>query len=253
MTRDHLIGLLSVVAVLCAWESMVAVRWLDPIIMSSPTRIGRAAIEIGSDPGFSTHIRTSAAEFAIGYASGAVTGALLGFVVGWYRRIRLVIDPAMTVFYVVPRVAWLPILVLWFGLGTVSTTAVVFLGVFFMVVLSTMAGVRTVDTGLVQAGRAFMASDWTIFRAIVVPSTIPSLIAGLRLGVGRGLIGLVIGELFSASAGLGYLIHVTAATLQIDKMFVAVLLVSTTGLVMNGLLTLAERRLEHWRGGLRRA
>jgi NitT/TauT family transport system permease protein len=127
----------------------------------------------------------------------------------------------------------------------------VFLGAIFTVFLTTMAGVRTVDPQLVRTARSFMASDRKVFTAVVLPATTPFIITGLRLGVGLALIGVVIGEIFAASSGLGYVIHVTGSTLQIDRMFVAVLLIAATGLVAAGVLSIAERRMHHWRPGVR--
>jgi NitT/TauT family transport system permease protein len=251
MSRELRIGVLSLVSVLGLWELLVDVGVLRPIIASSPVRIATAAASLLADPEFVGHIRVSATEFVIGFTAASVLGAGLGLVSGWYRRIGYAVDPLVTVLYVTPRVALLPVLVLWLGLGPASTTAVVFLGAFFMVFLNTMAGVRTLDPALLRAARSFMASDRTIFRTIVLPGTFPFLITGLRLGVGRALIGVVIGELFAAAAGLGYFIHITAATLQIDRMFVAVLLISSAGLATNGLLSIAERRIEHWRPAIR--
>jgi ABC-type nitrate/sulfonate/bicarbonate transport system permease component len=251
MSREVRIGVLSLVSVLGLWELLVDVGVLRPIIASSPLRIAAAAATLLADPEFVGHIRVSATEFVIGFTSASVLGAILGLLAGWYRRIGYAVDPLVTVLYVTPRVALLPVLVLWLGLGPASTTAVVFLGAFFMVFLNTMAGVKTLDPALLRAARSFMASDRTIFRTIVLPGTFPFLITGLRLGVGRALIGVLIGELFAAAAGLGYFIHITAATLQIDRMFVAVLLISLAGLATNGLLSLAERRIEHWRPAIR--
>ena len=251
MNRELRIGALSLAAVLVLWELLVDLGVIEPIIASSPLRIATAATSLITDPEFVQHIRVSALEFVIGFSAASVLGAGLGLLAGWYRRFGYAVDPLVTILYVTPRVALLPVLVLWLGLGPASTTAVVFLGAFFMVFLNTMAGVRTLDPALLQAARSFMASDRTIFRTIVLPGTFPFLITGLRLGVGRALIGVVIGELFAAAAGLGYFIHVSAATLQIDRMFVAVLLISLAGLGTNGALTLAERRIEHWRPALR--
>jgi NitT/TauT family transport system permease protein len=251
MGREGRIALVSIVVVLLVWEALVALGILNPLILSSPTRIASAAAGLAGDPAFANHIWTSASEFVIGYLAAAFLGAALGIAAGWYRRLGMALDPVVTVFYVTPRVALLPILVLWFGFGPTATIAVVFLGAFFMVMITTMAGVRTVDASLVRTARSFMASDRTVFRTIVLPGTLPFLITGLRLGIGRALIGVIIGELFAASAGLGYFIHVTGATLQIDRMFVAVLLIALAGLVASALLSIGERRLAHWRPAAR--
>jgi NitT/TauT family transport system permease protein len=245
--RGGRIALLSVAIVVALWEGLVAAGVLSPLVVSSPSRIASAAAQLAGDPAFAQHVWTSATEFVMGYVAASILGLGLGLLAGWYRRLGHLLDPLMTVFYVTPRVALLPVLVLWFGYGPAATTVVVFLGAFFMVFLTTTSGVRTVDPQLVRTARSFMASDRRVFVAIVVPATIPFIVTGLRLGVGRALTGVLIGELFAASAGLGYMIHVTGSTLQVDRMLVAVLLVSAAGLMAAGLLSIAERRIDHWR------
>lgn len=244
---ERLIPFLSIASGIAIWELAVGLELLHPLFASSPTRILSAAVVLGGDPRFWGHIEASGVEFLVGYASAAASGVLLGFVAGWYRTLSIALDPLVNVLYATPRIALLPVLVLWLGLGTSLTIAMVFLGVFFVVLMNTMAGVKTVDPNLVRTARSFGARDGHILKTIAVPAAIPFVVTGLRLGVARGLIGVVIGELFGASQGLGYFIHVTASTLQVDRMFVAVLLIAFVGLFANILLSKVERRLESWR------
>lgn len=250
-SRDFQLAVISVVAVLAIWESAVQLGMLNPLYASSPLLIASAAVQLAGDPSFQHHVRVSFMEFLIGFGIAAVLGTLLGLMAGWIRRVGYTVEPVLTAVYVTPRTALLPVIVLWFGYGEMTTTIIVFLGAFFVVFLYAMAGAKTIDAQLLRAAKSFSASGTQIFRTIVLPSTVPSIITGLRLGVGRALIGVVIAEIYAAAAGLGYFIHITGSTLQIDKMFVAILMISIAGLSANLLFSAMERRYSGWRPALR--
>jgi NitT/TauT family transport system permease protein len=240
-------GLIAVAAGIAVWEAVTSSGLVNPLVLGSPTRIVAAATVLFQDPAFLEHMRTSAFEFSVAIGLATVSGIVLGFMTGWFRTMRYLLDPVTNVIYVTPRIALLPILVLWLGLGVWSTIAVAFLGAFFMVFIATMEGVKTADPNLIRAARSFGAGDIRVLRLVVLPSTVPFVITGLRLGIARALLGVVIGELYGASSGLGFYIGLTGYTLQVDKMFVAVILVAGAGLVGNAALSWLERRFEQWR------
>lgn len=250
-SRDLRLAVISVATVLVIWESAVQLGMLNPLYASSPLLIASAAVQLVGDPQFQHHIRISVQEFVIGFGAAAILGTVLGLLAGWIRRIGYTVEPVLTAMYVTPRTALLPVIVLWFGYGELTTTTVVFIGAFFVIIIYAMAGAKTIDAQLVRAATSFSASRTQIFRTIVLPSTVPSLITGLRLGVGRALIGVAIAEIYAAAAGLGYFIHITGSTLQIDKMFVAILIISITGLSANLFFSALERRYSGWRPALR--
>ena len=245
------LAVISVIGVLAAWEFAVRVGFFNPLYASSPSRIASAGILLIGEPQFQNHIRVSATEFIVGFGLAAVLGIGLGLLAGWNRRLGYTFEPVATALYVTPRMALLPVLVLWFGYGEQTTTIVVFLGAFFVLFLYAMAGAKTVDAMLVRAALTFSASKTQIFRTIVLPNTVPSIITGLRLGVGRALIGVVIAEIYAAAAGLGYYIHITGSTLQIDRMFVALGMIAVAGLCANLFFSVLERRFSGWRPALR--
>lgn len=252
-SREFRLAVISVAAVLLAWESAVRFGIFDPLYASSPTLIAAAAVKLAGDPMFHEHVRVSGLEFLVGFGVAALLGTLLGLIAGWNRIVGYTFEPVITAVYVTPRMALLPVIVLWFGYGVQTTTIIVFLGAFFVLFLNAMAGAKTVDAMLVRAARSFSASKTQVFRTVVLPSTVPHIITGLRLGVGRALIGVVIAEIYAAAAGLGYYIHVTGSTLQIDKMFVAILFISVAGLCSNLFFSALERRFSGWRPALREA
>lgn len=245
------LAVISLVVVLAMWEIAVRVGFFNPLYASSPSLIASAASQLLTDARFLEHIQTSAMEFVVGFGVASVLGTLLGLLAGWSRRVGYTLEPIITAVYVTPRMALLPVVVLWFGYGPGTTTIIVFLGAFFVLFLNAMAGAKTVDAQLVRAARSFSASRAQIFRTVVLPSTVPNIITGLRLGVGRALIGVVIAEIYGSAAGLGYYIHITGSTLQIDKMFVAIGMISIAGLSANLFFSALERRYAGWRPALR--
>jgi NitT/TauT family transport system permease protein len=245
--RRGLYGGVAVAGFLVLWELVGRSGVVDPIFLSAPTAILAAAIALARSGELLEHLRVSGVEFALGFLLAVATGVPLGLLAGWYRRLHFVLDPFLSAFYVTPRIALLPLIVLWVGIGLMSKVAIVFLGAFFPICLTTIAGVRTVDPGLLRVARGFHASDLRIFGTIIVPSCVPFVLAGLRLGVGRALVGVVVGELFAGSAGIGYLIGVAGAAFRTDRVFVGVLVLMVFGVLCNEMLTRLETRFERWR------
>lgn len=241
------LGGLAVGGVLGLWEVVSRAGVVEPIFLSSPTRIAVVGWAMLASGELLVHLRVSGLEFLLGYGLAVATGLPIGLAAGWYPRLGFTLDPFLSALYATPRVALLPLIILWVGIGIWSTVAVVSLGAFFPICLTTMAGVRTVDHLHVRLAQSFQAGAAQIFRTIVLPSCVPFMLAGLRLGVGRALVGVVVGELFGASAGIGFLITVAGSTFQTDKVFVGIAILAGFGVLCNELLSRAERRVERWR------
>jgi NitT/TauT family transport system permease protein len=242
-----LIGSASVGMFLAAWEAVGRSGLVSPLFLSSPSAVVAAGAAMWASGELMEHIRVSAGEFALGYLAAAGTAIPIGLAIGWYRRLEYAADPFLSALYATPRVALIPLVVLWLGIGVWSKAAVVFLGAFFPICINTVAGVKTVSHVHVRVARSFRASDARLFRTIVLPSSVPFVLAGLRLGIGRGLVGVVVSELYGASAGLGFLIATAGATFQTDKVFVGIALIAAFGVVCNEILARAEARVEGWR------
>jgi NitT/TauT family transport system permease protein len=242
-----ILGVASVAAVLLAWE-WVAARELVPLVfISSPMRIAKAAVELAASGDLWNDLRVSGIEFFVGYAMSVAVGIPLGIATGWYRRLFYLLDPFISGLYATPRVALLPLIIIWVGIGIWSKIVVVFLGAVFPILINTLAAVRTTDERLLRAARSFGADDLQVFRTIVLPSSVPFILTGLRLGVGRALVGVVVGELYAATAGIGFLITVAGASFQTDKVFVGILIIAAAGMVSMEVLSRLERRFEKWR------
>jgi NitT/TauT family transport system permease protein len=189
----------------------------------------------------------SGKNFAIGLALAVVAGVVLGVIVGWYRRIRLLLDPFLSALYATPRIAMIPLIIIWFGIDMKSKIFIVFMSSFFPILVNTVSGVRTLDPDLLKAARAFCATDWQIFKTLAVPGSVPFILTGIRQGVALGLIGVVVGEMFGGSEGVGFLVAYGGQTFQTDTVFVGVIIIAVSGMLLTFLTERLERRFSRWR------
>jgi NitT/TauT family transport system permease protein len=238
---------LSVLLVLLViWEAAPALGLVQPLLTSSPSRILRAGQWLFAN-GLWYDIAVSTVEFVLGLGLALAVGLPAGLALGWYPRLRAGLDPFVSMLYAMPRVALLPLIILWLGIGLISKVAIVFLGAVFPILVATTTGVRTLDHVLLRCARSFGATDRQIFSSIALPGALPFILAGVRLGIGRGLVGIVVGELVAAQAGIGYMMSRAGATFQTDKVFVGVLLLAGAGYVLNELVGRLEQHFDSWR------
>jgi NitT/TauT family transport system permease protein len=242
-----LLGTASMALFLIFWETAVALQWVNPLFTSSPSRIAITAYEMFADGSIWEHIEVSAHEFAVGYGLAVVIGVPLGILMGWYSRVDAVLEPFVAALYATPRIALLPLILIWLGIGIASKIAIVFLGAVFPILVNTVTGVRTVEADFIKVARSFGCSDRQMFLTVVLPSSVPMLLAGLRLGLGHALVGIVVGEMYGATKGLGFLIATAGARFQTDQVMVGIILIAGAGVTLTELLRLIERRFERWR------
>jgi ABC-type nitrate/sulfonate/bicarbonate transport system permease component len=246
--NEHaLLGTVAMALFLAFWEAAVAFNWVNPLFTSAPSRILRTGYEMFADGSIYPHLEVSGYEFAIGYGAAILIGVPLGILMGWYGRVNAVLDPFVSALYATPRIALLPLLMIWFGIGLMSKVAIVFLGAVFPILVNTITGVRTINADFVKVSRSFGANDWQMFLTVALPSSVPLLLTGLRLGLGHALVGIVVGEMYGATHGLGYLISTSGARFQTDKVMVGIILIAGLGVALTELLRLIERRFEKWR------
>lgn len=241
------LGVLGAAVVLAAWQVCADLNLVNPAYTSRPSSIAVAAKGYFDGGGGLDALKISAIEFGIGFALSLVIGLLIGMAMGWWQWFDHLVDPLVNFGYAAPRIALVPLLVVWFGIGTESKVAVVFLSAVFPIIINTMSGVKTADASLVRVARSFRASNLQIFRTVALPGAVPSIVTGIRLGIGQGLIGMVVGELIASTAGLGYTIETAGNNFQTSLMFVAVAIVSGIGVVLTQSLRAVERRLDRWR------
>jgi ABC-type nitrate/sulfonate/bicarbonate transport system permease component len=236
----------TALAFLLLWELLPRLGLVNPFFTSSPSRILAAAQWLFTH-GFWNDIRVSLEEFAIGMGLAVLFSLPIGLALGWYRRMNAMFEPFITVLNATPRVALIPLIILWLGIGIASKIAAVFLGAFFPLVVNVMAGVKTVDETLLKCVRSFGANDRQVFTTLVMPTCVPFYIAGMRLALGRGLVGVVVGEMLASTAGIGHMMTLASSSFQMDKMFVGLILLALFGYLLTELLKRLENKYESWR------
>src|SRR4051794_4296870 len=253
------------------WEWVGTSGIVNPMFTSSPSRIVKAADRLFFDGGIGAvfaalfagnvagawtaiakgsiwkDIWISSQELVAGYTLALIVGITLGLCMGWFRRLSYILEPFVSALYATPSVALLPLFIIWFGIGINSKIAIIFLSGVFYPLMYARVGVSTVDANILKAARSFGANDLQMLRTVVLPSSVPYLMTGARLGLGRALVGVVVGELYAATAGIGYLITVAGATFQTDKVFVGVLLITFAGVFLSALIQRVEERFSTWR------
>ena len=242
-----IIGAASLLGFLLIWEAAFRFAWVNPIFISSPVQVMFAASEVLSSEDFRVDLATSGTEYLIGYLMAIAVGVPLGLAIGWYKRLYFALSPFIHTLNTIPRITLLPIIIIWFGIGIWSKIMVVFLGAVIPMLISTCAGVRTSEERFLRVARSFNASDGQIFLSIVLPGTVPFIFTGLMFASGRALLGVIVGELYAANAGVGVFIATAGNAFQTDKLLVGVLIVVVTGLVTMEGLNRIERRFDAWR------
>jgi ABC-type nitrate/sulfonate/bicarbonate transport system permease component len=254
--EKKILGVTSVSIFLLVWEFMggpisvnnpIPFLRVNPMFMSAPSLIWKAAVDLVSSGEIWNDLRVSGIELFWGYFLSAVVAVPFGIMVGWYKKASHIFDPFINAMNATPRVALLPLVIIWLGIGILSKVGIIFLGAVFPILINTRDGVKTTPLNLLNAARSFGASERLIFKNVVLPSTIPFILTGLRLGLGRAIVGVMVGELYAATAGIGFMITVAGATFQTDKVFVGVLVFALTGMIGMEVLTRVEKRFDKWR------
>ena len=246
--EKKLLGAITVIVLLTLWQ-LAGNVWtvVNPIFLSSPSRVIHAAIGL-YELGQLTHdLSVSGIEFFAGYSIAIVIGVPLGIALGWYHRFNYSMNPFINALYAAPVVAFLPLLVIWLGIGLASKLTLIFMAAVFPILMNTRDAVKTTPNSLLDAARSFQASQYQIFRTIVLPSAVPFILAGLRLGAGRALIGVFVAELYIAQAGVGQMISEAGSTFNTDVVLVGVAIFSIVGMTALEVLTQLERRFDKWR------
>lgn len=247
--RDHRTGItrtIALVVVLGTWEGLVRSGTISPLFLSSPLTVAGWLAK-----GFITgtiwqHIAVSGQEAAVGFGLAIIVGTPVGVAMGRVQAVRDTLEPFIMAMYSSPNVAFLPLLIIWLGIGLWSKVVLIFLGAVFVIVINTEAGVSNIDPRLVETARSFTATERQVLTKIVLPSAIPFIVAGLRLSIGRVLIMVVVAELYAATAGLGYLIFQGGAMYDTTQVFGGVTLLAATGIILNQALRVLERKIAPW-------
>jgi NitT/TauT family transport system permease protein len=238
------IRLASLALALALWE--LAAANVDPALFTSPSKVAVAAYRMVLSGELWTYLWPSLVVLAIGLAIAVVLGIGIGLLLARFWVLDVALNVYITFLYSIPSVALVPLIVLWAGFETTAKVIILFLFAFFPMVINTYQGVKSVDPQLIEVGRAFRCSERQLWANIVLPAALPFIVTGLRLALGRGLIGMVLADLYTAISGIGYLIVRTASTYQVDKMFVPIVTLGLLGVTLTALLRLAEKYVAPW-------
>jgi len=245
--RYGAISILSLAAGLALWWGSVAGGLANPVLLPSPPDVVKAIIEMALDGSLFADIGVSLGRALGGFLMAAAIGIPLGILGGRSARLAAAVDPWIELRRPVPPIAFLPLVVLWFGIGEFSKLVVVCYGALFPILINSVHGVRSVDNALLRAARALGAGNKQIFYLVVVPAATPSIVTGLRLGAGMAIFVLVAAELLGSSAGLGWLIMDSREHFFTDRIMVGIIALGLIGYLINRSLLALERHLLRWR------
>ena len=242
-----ILGGAAVLLAVALWQAIWSSGRISPLFFTGPSTVLMRFVEEWTHGRLKQDLAYSGTNFVIGVGLAIATGVVLGVVIGWYRRLAMIFEPFVNAFYATPRVALIPLILIWFGIGMWSKVFIVFINAVFPVLINTIGGVRATDADLLRAARAFCASDWQIFKTVAIPGAVPFILTGVRQSVALGLIGVVVGEMFGGSQGIGYMVNYGGQTFQTDTVFMGVVIIALSGIVLTWLAERLEKHFSRWR------
>ena len=232
------------------WELMPRLLTLPQgfsLFFTTPWKVIEAGYELFVENKIQENFYVSSIEFLAGLGLAIIVGLPLGLITGRSPNIDAMLDPFVTIFNATPRLIFLPLFILWFGIGIWSKIIIVFIGAVFPLLINTYEGVKNVDRVLVNVVRSFGADEWQVMKIVVLPNSVPYIVVGLRLAIGRAILGVVVGEFFGASKGLGFMIATAATNYKVDVVFVGVAIFMGLSLILTMAVKKIESNLSRWR------
>ena len=248
--ESFILGTGFIVILLALWESVPLWYTLPKgmaLFFTTPSKVAAAFQHLLINGEIEKHFYVSAIAFLAGLGLSIIVGLPLGLLMGRSRTLEALLDPYVTSFNASPRIVWLPLMILWFGIGIWSKIVIVFAGAVFPLLINTYAGVKNVNRVLVNVVRSFGANEWQLMKVVVLPNSLPYIIVGLRLAIGRAILGVVVGEFFGSSQGLGYMIASAATNYKVDVVFVGVAIFMALSVILTLAVKRLESRLASWR------
>ena len=235
----------SITLVLALWQ--VVGGAINPIYLSTPTAIVMAAVNVIASGEIQQALLLSVAVVLAGFALAIVVGVPIGLLMGRFQTFEYLIDPYVSALYVVPRIALIPLIIIWFGLGVPAQLAVVFGTSVFPILLSTYAGVRNVPQDLIETAHAFGATEKQLFFSIIIPGSMPFIMSGFRLGIGQAIIGMVVAQMFLGLSGIGFMLTKYGNMFETAYVFVVVFALALLGIIMTEAVKRLEQRFTLWK------
>jgi NitT/TauT family transport system permease protein len=242
-----ILGAVSVGLLLIAWEAAWEAKFISPLFFSGPSAVLKQIGYAWREGNLKSDLLYSGRNFILGLSAAIVTGVVLGILIGWYGKLRMIVEPLLTALNATPRVAMVPLVLIWFGIDYKSKVFIIFISAIFPVLVNTIGGMRALDRDLLRAARAFCASDWQIFKTVALPGSVPFILTGVKQAVALGLIGVTVGEMFGGSEGIGFMVVYGGNNLATDVTFAGVTIIATAGIVLTWLAERLERRFSRWR------
>ena len=222
-------------------------RRMDPIFMAPPSAIFDAFLQLVQSGALRKAMIQTLWPFSVGMALTVIVGILLGILIAQWRTMEYILDPFINALYAIPRIALVPLIILWAGLEFVGKVTILVSVAIFPITVNTYAGIRDVRGSMLEIGRAYGATEWQIFSKIIMPAAVPFIMAGVRLAVGLAIIGIIVAEFFTAISGLGGMIVEYANVFATAKLFVPIIVIALVGVVLTELVMWLERRMSRWR------
>jgi NitT/TauT family transport system permease protein len=241
----YLMGALSAVAFVAIWQ--VVSMNVPPIILPTPARVVSAFIELTSSGELVRATGETLWPFAVGLVFAFIVGTALGLLLGIYRPAARILDPYIFVFWSIPHIAWLPLFIAWFGVGQLTLIIFVFVSAVFPQLLTVEAGAKEADSFLVEVARSLGGTKREILHTVVLPSSLPYIIAGLRIAVGRALVGVIVGQLLIVATGIGYMFQFYGETLSLAKYFAPLIVIAALAVALNRVVNWAEHIFIPWK------
>jgi len=240
----------SIAVLLIVWEVLpraVDISAGTKLFFTTPSHVVGTLWSMFATGSIWAPLGVSAGAFALGLGIAIVVALPLGVLLGRSATLSALFDPFITAFNATPRLVFLPLVMLWFGLGLWSKVVIVFIGALFPLLINTYEGVRNADKLLINVVRSFGADEWAVARLVVVPNALPYIMVGLRLAVGRAILGVVVAEFFGSTEGLGVVMVRAASSYHVDVVFAGLIVFAALSLAMTAMVKLVEDRLQRWR------
>ena len=241
----NLIRLVSVTVFMLLWEYFG--RKTDPILFTYPTAVAEAFVKLIASGELLKQLAVSLSALAVGFLVSLALGVALGLVLGMSRTVEAFCEPIINALYATPQVALTPLLMMWLGLGFSVKVAVVFLFTFFPILINTASGAKNVSAAMVEVARAYLAPPPQILFKVICPAALPFIMAGVRIAIGRALVGMIIAEIFTAITGLGAMLSLYGNIFETAKMFVVIVVLAVLGVGLIRATQWLERRLATWK------
>jgi ABC-type nitrate/sulfonate/bicarbonate transport system permease component len=234
-------------ALLALWEIAARTHLIDPMFSSYPTKIIVSGIQLFREGQIQHHALASSKIFIVGFFVSAIIGIPVGIISGWSKWTDHALSPLISALNTTPRIALMPLLIVWFGLGFQSKVVLVFLSAVFPIIINMQTAMLNLDEEFRAVAKSYGATRLQLFRTVALPASVPFLITGLRLGMARALMGIIAAEIFGGGEGIGFLIQYAGSMFQIETVFVCVLLIASFGIALDRSFQMVLRRVDHWR------